>query len=241
MILIVDADWILFNASYVKQDEELKTFEQCCESIDFYIDSLFDETEAESYVLCFTSGGNNFRKVVDPQYKANRVGRDLPLFFNEMKEYIFSKYNCCYGGGYEADDMCASYIKLYPEAILSHVDKDLNQIPSPNHYDSKKKEFYEVSREDGLKQLYLSLVTGDSGDNIKGIPGKGIKFAEKLLTSCLELGVNFLSQILEEYINHFGEAKGIHEFYKNYTCLKLVDNISDFELVLPRKIDNNGD
>ena len=236
MILIVDADWILYNASYVKDTEELKTLEQCHETIDFYIDNLFQETNTEKYILCFTSGGN-FRKVIYPEYKANRIGKELPMFINEMRDYIYSKYNCAYGGGWEADDLCASYIKLYPEAILSHVDHDLDQIPG-NHYNSKKKEFYEISTEDGLKQLYLSVITGDSGDNIKGIPGKGIKAAEKLLNSCLELGINFLSQILEEYISHFGEAKGIHEFYKNYTCLRLVDDIPD--LLLLRKIDNNG-
>lgn len=230
MILIVDADWILFNASYVKQDEEPKSFDECLESIDFYIESLFEETNAEEYVLCFTSGGNNFRKLIDSEYKANRKGRELPAFFNEMKDYIFNKYNCVHGNGREADDFCASYIKKYPDAIVSHVDKDLNQIVG-SHYDSKKKEFYDITVEDANKQLWTQMITGDSGDNIKGIPGKGIKFAEKLFDrESIEVGqVTHRQLVLEEYINQFGEYLGIQEFYKNYMCLKL----SDIETNLP--------
>lgn len=224
MRLIVDADWILFNASYVKQDEEPKSFNECMDSIDYYIDSLFEETSAEEYVLCFTSGGNNYRKLVDPEYKANRKGKELPAFFNEMKTYIFEKYNCAYGLSLEADDFCACYLKKYPDAIVSHVDKDLNQIVG-SHYDSKKKEFYDITSEEANRLLWTQMITGDPGDNIKGIPGKGIKFAEKLFdVESIEVGqVTHRQLVLEAYINQFGEYEGVQEFYKNYMCLKLLD------------------
>ena len=237
MLLIADIDWVRYNASYVKQDEEPKSLEEVYESIDFYITQLFNETEADEYILCLTIG-SNFRYTIFPDYKKGRKGKEKPNYFKEITDYITTNYNCAYGNNWEADDYIATYAKLYPGCIIAHVDKDINQVPSSLHYNSKSKEFYEVSIEEAKKLFYISLLTGDSGDGIPGCPQRGIKFAEKLLTQCLELGVNFLTEIIQEYIKIFGEEIGIQKFYEAYMCLKLKED-ANFELVLPRKIDNN--
>lgn len=63
----------------------------------------------------------------------------------------------------------------------------------------------------------------DNVDNIKGIPKKGEAYFNKLEDRSL-------SGVFKEYINHFGELKGIEEFYKNYMCLKIRDSYEDYEI-----------
>lgn len=68
------------------------------------------------------------------------------------------------------------------------------------------------------------MITGQTGDGIKGIPGKGKVFADELLSSCDLIGLKYPSVVLNEYITQFGIDNGIEEFYKVYKCLKIVDN-----------------
>jgi len=39
----------------------------------------------------------------------------------------------------------------------------------------------------------------------------------------------FRNQIFQEYINYFGERKGIEEFYSNYICCSILTNHESFE------------
>lgn len=85
-------------------------------------------------------------------------------------------------------------IKCYP-SIIAGIDKDLDQIPGW-HYNwelvrsgkviREAKKYY-VSDLEGLKKFYYQLIVGDPTDGIKGIPGKGPKAAEKLLSGETEL------------------------------------------------------
>ena len=79
-----------------------------------------------------------------------------------------------------------------------------------------------------------SVITGDTADNIKGIPGKGPAFIKKLWEECKEINL-FKSRVICEYINYFGEEAGIDEFYKNYKCLKIKDSYEGIEFIEPIK------
>jgi hypothetical protein len=71
------------------------------------------------------------------------------------------------------------------------------------------------------------MITGDTADNIKGIVGKGISFADKLLLNIND-EANIRNLVFEEYINHYGEYKGIELFYKNYKLLKIIEKDDGF-------------
>ena len=71
------------------------------------------------------------------------------------------------------------------------------------------------------------MIIGDSSDNIKGIPGKGKAFVNKLFE---EQTNNLRDLVFKTYLEHFGEYLGIQEFYKNYMCLKILD---DYDIEIP--------
>ena len=66
------------------------------------------------------------------------------------------------------------------------------------------------------------MIIGDSTDNIKGLEGKGKAFADKLLIN-IDDEESLRTTVFEEYINQYGEYKGIEKFYQNYKCLKIMD------------------
>lgn len=95
---------------------------------------------------------------------------------------------------YEADDVIASYANKYKgnyeNIIICSSDKDMNQLINGNTmvYDPSKKlmrdaqyvfDKYGVIPENFV--LYQAL-TGDSIDNIKGVPGIGAKSAQRIIS-----------------------------------------------------------
>ncbi len=71
----------------------------------------------------------------------------------------------------------------------------------------------------------------------KGIPGKGVKHAEKVLDNEVLLAndMNYAEMTFSEYLDLFGEQKGIEEFYKNYKSLKIVDEWNGYQVKEPIK------
>jgi 5'-3' exonuclease len=52
------------------------------------------------------------------------------------------------------------------------------------HYNFVKNQHINISYEEGIKRFYMQLLTGDSTDNIPGLPKVGPKTAEKILNRC---------------------------------------------------------
>ena len=79
----------------------------------------------------------------------------------------------------EADDAVGIESNRY-KAWIVHVDKDLDQLPGW-HYNPVKDEEYYITEEEGLKNFYLQMLTGDRVDNIVGLRGIGPVKANKIL------------------------------------------------------------
>ncbi|MEY9631656.1 DNA polymerase-1 [Sinorhizobium fredii] len=100
---------------------------------------------------------------------------------------------CIEKEGYEADDLIATYARLAEEAgagvTIVSSDKDLMQLVTPHvtMYDSMKDKqitIPDVIEKWGVppeKMIDLQAMTGDSTDNVPGIPGIGPKTAAQLL------------------------------------------------------------
>lgn len=154
--------------------------------------------ERPAYFAFFKDGhGKNFRHELYPDYKANRLAmpealasqiepivrmvQALGLYYEESK-------------GCEADDCIASlaarYSKERPVVIVS-ADKDLKQCLNDNviMWDpaGKDEKIYTakgVEEEAGIPIAIwadLQALTGDSVDNIPGVPGIGPKTAQQIL------------------------------------------------------------
>ena len=69
------------------------------------------------------------------------------------------------------------------------------------------------------------MVTGDSADNVKALPRKGEKYAQKLFLENQDKNIEEV--IFREYLSIFGENKGIEEFYKTYKSLHIVESLNE--------------
>jgi DNA polymerase-1 len=137
-----------------------------------------------------------FRKQIDPQYKAHRepAPEDLP----QQADRIFSildtaKIPILRKEGYEADDIMATLVRRHANGGM-HVylvsrDKDLEQLLSDRvaMFDPMKDDVITPERLKEIKgwtpqqAIEAQILTGDSTDNVPGVPGIGPKTAAKLI------------------------------------------------------------
>ncbi len=220
------------NGEPVKVDGKFtyreRTFEESCKIADDYITNLLNITEATNYIGFF-GGSSKSRKEIYPEYKANRKDLEPLKNLSKMKLHLYHIWKFIWlsdwngWNDFETDDFVASFVKQVPNSFIVSPDKDLLGLEG-NHYNPKKNEWVYVAGSTAENNFWCSMITGDTSDNIKGIPGKGIKYAENLIKEDEE-GTPYQSLILQEYVNYFGEYKGIEEFYKNYKCLKIKNDL----------------
>lgn len=233
------------NGEPVKVDGKFtyreRTFEESCKVADDYITNILNVTEATDYIGFF-GGSSQSRKIIYPEYKANRKDLEPLKNLTEMKSYLADKWNFEWvntdvefmhtsPNRYETDDFVASFINSNDNSFIISPDKDLLSLEG-NHYNPRKNEWVYVDQPTAYHNFWVSMIVGDTSDNIKGIPGKGPKYAEALIEED-EQGTPYPMLIFQEYTKHFGEHIGIQEFYKNYMCLKIKNDldISGFEAV----------
>lgn len=153
------------------------------------MDAIIQETKASSYKVFLTDSDGNFRKTVYPEYKANRKDVARPILLKQLNDFLIQAWSALRAVGEEADDLLGIEQTRYnrfeccrtdDESIICSIDKDLHQIAG-RHYNFVKKEFSEITEEEGLYFFYKQLLMGDSTDGISGCPGIGPKKAEKLL------------------------------------------------------------
>ncbi|NOZ64250.1 MAG: 5'-3' exonuclease [Caldiserica bacterium] len=158
---------------------------------------LLNEKKPRFLSVVFDAKGPTLRHAQLSTYKANRppMPEDLSSQIPLIKEILtYLGIPQCEKEGYEADDILATFAwkgeRWFPEVYILTSDKDILQIVDEgikvmNPF--KKGEIY--NREKIIEKFgfppelipdYLSL-TGDSSDNIPGVPGIGEKTARKLI------------------------------------------------------------
>jgi DNA polymerase I len=144
------------------------------------------------FAVIFDYSSHTFRKEIYPEYKANRSAppEDLIPQFGLIRQATRAfNLPCIEKDGYEADDLIATYARMAEQAgaevTIISSDKDLMQLVTPNvsMYDSMKDKqigIPDVIEKWGVppeKMIDLQALTGDSTDNVPGIPGIGPKTA----------------------------------------------------------------
>ena len=141
----------------------------------------FADADIEVFLTGSTNDGYaaNFRIDVAKikPYKGNRI-QPKPLHYEAIRKYLRDKWGAVTTDGYEADD--ALGINQDDSSCIATIDKDLNMIPG-FHYNWQKDQFFDVNGADASFFFYKQLLTGDSTDNIVGLPGVGPVKAEKIL------------------------------------------------------------
>lgn len=127
----------------------------------------------------YLAGGRNFRKLLDPSYKANRLSQPRPVHLDAVRDYLVRKWGASViTEAYEVDDRLA--MEAQANTVICSIDKDLRQIAG-EHYNPVKDTFEVVSVEDAARTLYASMLIGDASDNLRGIDGLGPVKSGRLL------------------------------------------------------------
>jgi len=137
----------------------------------------------------YLTGNDNYRKQIDPEYKAHRKTQRVPEHLNECKQYLLNKYSAELEEGLEADDLLGVEQMLYrkkgEKSIICTLDKDLKCIPGL-HYDWRKDVLSDINPVEADLFFYEQCLMGDSTDNIPGLKGIGPKKAEAWMSDALK-------------------------------------------------------
>ena len=187
MKLLIDCDYIVYKCCAAAETEmdfgddvivvtsnfsdAMKCVKRDLEKIKTEFGSFFDK----DLILFFTSP-NNFRKKILPEYKGHRQ-RKKPCGFKRVIQELKKNYRVILKDTLEADDSLGIYATKYPGNVIVSPDKDMRQIPG-KLYDFN--ETVTISEEEGAKWHLIQTMAGDNTDGYSGVPGIGVKKAEKI-------------------------------------------------------------
>lgn len=193
---------------------------------------LTNKIECDYNLVLFDAKRQNFRNDIFPEYKATRkdIPEELIPQFPIIREAVDAlSLNHLEIEGFEADDLIATYtaqaLEKGMEVVIVSADKDLMQLirPGVSFYDPMKDKFFtpeDVKEKFGVypeKVPDVQALSGDSTDNVPGVPGIGPKTAAELVNT-----YGSLSEVLA----HAGEIK------QNKRRETLLANIENAEISL---------
>ncbi|MBW1718813.1 MAG: DNA polymerase I [Deltaproteobacteria bacterium] len=157
---------------------------------------VLKEKDPEYVAIVWDAKGPTFRHGLYADYKANRPAMpdDMSVQIPHVREIVNALgLTQLEKKGYEADDIIATLARRLTDQTIMIVsgDKDLLQLigPQVSIWDSMKDEVTDLDafhQRFGLEPLqFLDVLTlsGDTSDNIPGVPGIGLKTALKLIKS----------------------------------------------------------
>lgn len=223
-IALIDADSMLYYS--LKADT---SFDDIKLGFDKFVISILSQTKCSTYAGFFTDSKAVFRKDISKTrpYKGNRTGRETPVLFYALKAYAQRFWGFYEVAPLEADDLVALYSSA--ESTICSPDKDvLKQIPG-KHYNYQKNDFVITSESEAREFLWLQAIAGDSVDGIPGVPGAGMKTAEKALLDTFS--DDFPLQVLKLYLEIPGitEKVAIDRFKETFDLVYVLRNSADLE------------
>lgn len=177
------------DPSELEAHKELEPLQNALHSVKLMFYAMQDSLQVnkDDIVVCL-SGSDNFRYHVakTKPYKGNRDAAHRPVHEQAIKDYLKTRYNAVVSDGEEADDYIGRHhyemwVQDPDSTCIATLDKDLNMIPG-KHYNFYTNVSYIVEPDQADYTFWKQVLTGDSTDNIQGIPGMGPKGAEKLLS-----------------------------------------------------------
>lgn len=257
-LAVIDIDHLFFlcltgekildiSGQPIKEDNRFvyreRTLEESILIADNYITNILNITNCDSYIGFF-GGSSQSRKLINPEYKANRVGLEPLKNLHEMKVYLQDKWKFVWLANikfnqYETDDYVCSFVKQTPNSFIVSPDKDLLNLVGV-HYNPKQNKEITITEEQEDIYFWKSMIIGDVADNIVGIYGKGEKFVDKLFNEFEVFNPPNIyraprhTKVFQAYL----EYSTIDEFYKNYKCLKLREDL-DVSSFVPIAWNNN--
>lgn len=201
----------------IEKWRELDKPEQAIWNLRDMINGIRDAVKLPNPMQLLFSGPGNFRYEIFPEYKANRNKSHRPYYESLLKETLVNDYGAEQTIGEEADDQLG--IRQYTDwfngnddSVLATLDKDLNMIPGL-HYNWDKGTMTDVTLKAADRWFYTQLLMGDPTDGVQGIPGMGIKTAEKVL-SYSDTPAEMYQMCLDTYADHGIDIETMHKYAK---------------------------
>jgi 5'-3' exonuclease len=216
------------------------------------VDSFKKSYKASHVIIACDQGSSSYRKALSPEYKQNRKDKQeqqtdaeraaFEIFFEDFMTTIeMIKTNTSYPvlrfPGVEADDIAAyiasnkDVLEAFDEIWLISSDRDWDLLVQPKvsrfSYVTRKEvtidnwnDHYEFDPEDYIS---IKCLTGDSGDNVAGVPGIGPKRAVSLVAeygSTYDIVANIPLPGKYKYIQELNQCRDL--LLLNYQLMDLV-------------------
>lgn len=187
--LLIDGDLYLYRAASSAEQEtdwgndiwSLTTdIGAAKRSFNAQIDRFRDEMNAADAVVIF-SGSENFRRGVDPTYKAGRKKTRKPLGYAALVEWAMGHYDSILVDILEADDVMGIQGSMPDtKGIIVSDDKDMKTIPC-RLYRPQSNERLSITEAEADAFFLKQALMGDMTDGYAGCPKIGPKTADKVL------------------------------------------------------------
>ena len=228
MIAAIDADSIIYIIGWSLKDnnkEELGILDLVHFKCDSTLQYILQGAKADKYIGVF-SASRSFRnnEYLVANYKGTRPQK--PEFVIEwekvIKDYFRDKYGFITFDNLEADDIVIACKEMFADVTICSPDKDLKQVAG-TIFDYRMNKIIEVSESEAMVNLYRQLLTGDTSDNVKGVPGLGEVKVNKLFEG-LSDPIEFGTVVREQYIKYYGEYYGLLIEAQTFKTIKMVDS-----------------
>ena len=185
MKLLIDCDYIVYKCCASTETEidfgddvilVTSLFSEAYKCVERELDKVKREFPFYDEIILFFTSPNNFRKKILPEYKGHRQ-RKKPCGFKRVIQELRKNFKVIIKDTLEADDALGIYATKYPGNIIVSPDKDMRQIPG-KLYDFK--ETVTISPDEGARWHLIQALAGDNTDGYSGVPGVGVKKAEKI-------------------------------------------------------------
>lgn len=212
----------------VSKEEEVHPFYTAQHVIDDVVTSTMDNTGSRGMAM-FLSGPRElcFRDSVATirPYKGNRAA-PKPYHYAAIRAYLLTKYDATTCYDYEADDALAM---LADGNVMCTADKDLLQVPGM-HYNFFTHKGHEITEQEAEYNLFHQILTGDSTDNIQGLPSVGVARATAALEDVSNDPTAMFLKCKEMYIDKYSdneEHKGEDVFNEMSSLVYLLRSPTD--------------
>lgn len=210
-IALIDSDIVAYKAAAAYQ--ELLDFgdfqhtstdpASACRMADEKIEQYRVAVRADSVVVCLSDPDVNWRKQLNPTYKAVRKEVQKPAMLSLMKQYLYEHYRSYIRPRLEADDVMGilatrpSLLGNDLEAVIVSEDKDMRTIPGLVYNPGKADlGVLKITPIEAMQFHLWQTICGDTTDGYTGAPKVGPKspYAEDALeiTKPLEMWDNVL-------------------------------------------------
>lgn len=220
MKLLIDHDSNLYKGLWATVDQGYFAGLRACDNIIYNILDRFNNPPFELVI----TGPGNFRKKVDPKYKANRKPESRPKYLYDAKEYYKRYWGAVETVGVEADDYIASNIT--DDCIIVSEDHDFKQL-GVKMFNPRKWEITEITNPE--YHWWMQCLTGCTTDNVKGLTNpeklhhkKPPSFTEETASKLLvDKSPEEMSQIVQELYKTIHGDNWFREFDKTARLLWL--------------------